>query len=271
MTKLFCDMVAHPHLTEDSSKLNSLHSSYRQLAQLGLFYIKDHILYLKEVFKNDTKFVSLHIVPSSLRNMIFIEFRANPIVGHLNAHQMFHRIRQQFVWPAMYQYCKKMTGSCPGCFLLNIPSCHCVDIIYSFLIDTPMRVLFVKIYVVRIEFNADDTKYYLIAACRMTLFTICEPPSEQNTAAFALALMKVWLRFGFFHTIIVDKDSKFLGIFANTAAFLKINIHVLLGERHDPMIVKRINRYLNSCLAIFCNKYSSFCVTFEVILMSLYA
>ena len=75
--------------------------------------------------------------------------------------------------------------------------------------DAPMRVLFVDIYATGSEFNFEGTKHHLIAACGMTSFAICEPTAEQNTASFAAALMKIWLRFGFSSTIVVDKDSKF--------------------------------------------------------------
>ena len=59
--------------------------------------------------------------------------------------------------------------------------------------------------------------------------------------------------------------------FAKTADLLKINIHVLSGENHDPMAVERINRYLNKCLTVFCNERGTNRVAQEGILMSLYA
>ena len=105
----------------------------------------------------------------------------------------------------------------------------------------------------------------------MTSFAICEATPEQNSKVFAAALMKIWLRFGFSHTIVVDKDRKFLGVFSKTAALLKINAHVLSGKNCDPMIVERICRYLNSCLTIFCNERGNNQVALEGILMSLYA
>ena len=83
--------------------------------------------------------------------------------------------------------------------------------------------------------------------------------------------MKIWLRFGFSHTIVVDKDSKFLGIFSQTAALLNINICVLSGENNDPIIVERICRFLNSCLTVFCNECGNNHVVLEGILMYMYA
>ena len=154
----------------------------------------------------------------------------------------------------MYRYVKHMCKRRPGCSLSNIIKNRCANLVYNFPVDAPMQVLFMDIYAAGLEFNFEGTEHYLIAANEMTSFAICEATSEQNAASFAAVLMKSWLRFGVSHTIVVDKDSKFLGVFAKTAALLKINIHVLSGKNHDPMIVKHICRFLNSCLTIFCNE-----------------
>jgi hypothetical protein len=226
---------------------------------------------MKEIFPDDVKYVELRIVPSSLYNIIFVAFHANPIGAHLDPYRTHHRIRQRYFWPGMYQYIRKMCRACPSCTLKNITKNRCSDLVYSFPIDAPMRVLFVDIYTAGSEFSFEGSKHYLIAACRMTSFAICEATVEQNSKVFAAALMKIWLRFGFSHTIVVDKDSKFLGKFAATAALLRINIHVLSGNNHDPMIVERICRFLNSCLTVFCNECGDNRVALEGILISLYA
>ena len=171
----------------------------------------------------------------------------------------------------MYAYIKKMCQAYPGFSLSNITRSRVADLVYSFPIEAPMRVLFVDIYAAGAEFNYEGTKHYLIAACGMTTFAIAEDTAEQDSSVFAGALMKLWLRFCFSHTIVVDKDSKFLGEFAKTASFLKINIHVLSGENHDPMLVERVCKYLNQCLQIFCSERGTNRVALEGILMSLYA
>ena len=66
------------------------------------------------------------------------------------------------------------------------------------------------------------------------------------------------------HTIVVENDSKFLGVFAHTAALLNTNIHVLSGENHDPMIVERIWRFLNSCLTIFATRATTITLLWKV-------
>ena len=54
-----------------------------------------------------------------------------------------------------------------------------------------MRVLFIDIYAAGAEFNFVGTKYYLVAACGMTSFTITEDTAEQNSTVFAAALMRI--------------------------------------------------------------------------------
>ena len=270
VTKLLLEIAANPSLGESQAHVQPLDHIYRQPARHGNFSTRDGVLYMKEIFQDDDRFVELRIVPSSMRNIIFVAFHANPIGGHLNSFRTYHRIRQRYFWPGMFQYIQKMCRACPGCNLSNITRNRCADLVYSFPIEAPMRVLFVDIYAAGAEFNFEGTKHYLIAACGMTAFAIAEDTAEQNSKAFASALMKIWLRFGFSHTIVVDKDSKFLGVFVQTAALLKINIHVLSGENHDPMLVERICRYLNSCLTVFCNERGDNRVALEGILMSLY-
>ena len=226
---------------------------------------------MKEISQNDIKFMEVQIVPASLVNILYMAFHANPIAGHLNPYQTYHRIRQRYFWPGMYQYIKRMCKTCPGCGLSNITKNRYADLVYSFPIDAPMRVLFVDIYAASTEFNFEGTRHYLIAACGMTSFGVCKATAEQSLTVFSAALMKIWLRFGFSHTIVVDKDSKFLREFVKTSALLKINMHTLLGSNHDPMIVERIFRFLNTCLTIFCNERGNTRVALEGILMSLYA
>ena len=104
----------------------------------------------------------------------------------------------------MYNYIKRLIKACPGCSLKNVTVTRSSDLVYGFPIDAPMRVLFVDVYAAGADLNFDGTKHYLIAACGMTAFGICEPSAQQTAADFAASLMKIWLRFGFSHTIVVD-------------------------------------------------------------------
>jgi hypothetical protein len=84
-------------------------------------------------------------------------------------------------------------------------------------------------------------------------------------------LAKIQMRFGLCHTIVLDKDSKFFGEFKEAVDLLQINRHVLSGGNHNPMLVERVNRYLNKGLKIMTNERDSVRVAMEAILLLLYA
>ncbi len=83
--------------------------------------------------------------------------------------------------------------------------------------------------------------------------------------------MKIIMQYGFCHTVVLDKDSKFFGVCHESLDLLKINCHVLSGGNHDPMLVEHINRYLNKGLKIMVNKRDSPCIALEAILLLIYA
>ena len=79
--------------------------------------------------------------------------------------------------------------------------------------------------------------------------------------------MKIQLRYGFCHTVVLDKDSKFFGVCREALDLLQINCHVLSGDNHNPMIVERVNRYLTKGLKIMTNERDSVRIALEAILL----
>ena len=93
VTSLLLEIVSRPAMAQSQQVVQKLDYIYRQPARLGQFSVKDKILYMREIFQNDDRYVELKIVPTSLRNIIFVAFHSNPIGGHLNAFRTYHRIR----------------------------------------------------------------------------------------------------------------------------------------------------------------------------------
>jgi hypothetical protein len=83
--------------------------------------------------------------------------------------------------------------------------------------------------------------------------------------------MKIQLRYGFCHTVVLDRDSKFFGVCRAALDLLQINCHVLSGNNHNPMIVERVNQYLTKGLKIMTNERDSVRIALEAILLLLYA
>ena len=50
----------------------------------------------------------------------------------------------------------------------------------------------------------------------MSTFAVAEPVSKTDSTIYAQALLMIMMRFGFAHTILLDKDSKFYATFTHT-------------------------------------------------------
>jgi hypothetical protein len=171
----------------------------------------------------------------------------------------------------MYAYVKRMCATCPGCALSNPTRSKSSELVYNFPVEAPFLVMHFDAYVASKHVGFEGSDAYLIGCCGMCSFACMEPVSKPSSTTFASAIMRILLHYGFCHTAVLDKDSKFFGVCREALDLLKINCHVLSGSNHNPMLVERLNRYLNKRLCIMCNERDSVRVALKAILLLLYA
>ncbi len=171
----------------------------------------------------------------------------------------------------MYSYIKRMCSACPGCTLANPTKGRSCELVYNFPIEAPFLVLHVDAYSAGAHSGFKGSDVYLVACCGMCTFGALKPVTGANARTFALAIMKIQLRYGFCHTVVLDKDSKFYGVFHESLDLLKINYHVLSGDNHNPMLVERLCQYFNKGLCIMTNEHNTVRVALEALLLLLYA
>jgi hypothetical protein len=267
---LIRNLVLHPGKICKST-LKDVHYVYRQpLRQLHIV-IEDEMLIFREPICGSMSYTRLQIVPAELRDILFVAFHSNPIGGHLDMACTLHRLRLRYHWPKMYAYIKRMCQACPGCALSNPSRSPSSDIVYHFPIEALFHVLFVDAYLAGKYSGFEGSNVYLLASDGMTGFMVMEPIQTPSFTTFASGMMKIQLRFGFCHTIVLDKDRKIFRAFKEAVNLLQINRHVLSGCNHNPMLVEGINWYLNKGLKIMTNKRDSVRVAMEAILLLLYA
>ena len=160
------------------------------------------------------------------------------------------KIRLRYYWPHMYKYIEKMISMCAGCYLADCSIRHTRELIYSFPVDEPFKVIHADVYTIGSELGFSGHKNFMVVICGLCTFACQEPLREMNSTTFADAIMKIMLANGLAHTIIVDKDSKFMGVFAQTIKLLQINFHVASGGNHDPVFTERLFVYYNKSLKI---------------------
>jgi hypothetical protein len=237
-----CAMVLDPSSIRKAT-LKDVHYAYRHHLQQSHIVTEDEMHILWEPIRGSTSYVRLQIVPKELHDILFVASHSNLISGHLNAYRTLHHLCLQYHWPELLSYIKQMCQACPGCAPSNSLPGTSSELIYHFPIKASFRVLFVDAYSTGKYSGFEDSKIYLIAACNMMGFSIMEPIPHAKSTNFASGIMKIQLRFGFYQTIVLDKYSKFFGVFKEAVDLLQINCHDLLGNYHNPMLVECVNYY----------------------------
>lgn len=105
-----------------------------------------------------------------------------------------------------------MCHACPGCSLSNPSWSSSSDLVYHFPIEAPFWVLFTDAYSAGKHSGFEGSKVYLLVSDGMTGFSVMEPIQHANSTTFTSDLMKIQMRFGLCHTIVLDKDANFGGI-----------------------------------------------------------
>ena len=265
-----CDIVCNPaSLSKDTLKDIPFH--YHSALWCALIMIEDGLLIYHEPIAGSMFYTKLILVPSSLQKILFIAFHWNAFGGHFNAFRTLHHLRLHYYWPGMYSYIKHVCSACPGCSLLNPTKSRSSELVYSFPIEAPFMVLHVDTYMVGSHTGFKGSEMYLVVCCSMCRFGALEPVSGANATTFASTIMKIQLCFEFCHTIILDKEKKFFGVCHKALDLIKINCHVLLGDKHNPMLVECLCQYFNKGLTIMCNERDRVRVTLECRVLLLYA
>ncbi len=257
--------------TLSNKALAGINFSYHPALRWSLIVIEDGILIYHKPLVGSESYTHLQLVPQEFCNILFVAFHYNPAGGHLNLYRMLHRLRLWYYWPGMYTYLKKMCAACPGCALANPTKAKSSELAYNFPIEAPFLVLHIDAYMAGKHSGFEGSETYLVACCGMCTFGALEPVTGANATTFALAIMKIQLQYGFSHTIVLNKDSKFFGVCREALNLLKINCCILSGDNHNPMLVERICRYFNKGLTIMCNERDMVRVALDLLLLLLYA
>jgi hypothetical protein len=160
--------------------------------------------------------------------------------------------------------------SSPGCALANPTKGRSCELVYNFP-KAPFLVLHIDAYLAGAHSGFKGSDVYLLACCGMCTFGALKPVTSPNATTFALAITKIQLRCGLCHTVVLNKDSKFYGVFRKSLDLLQINCHVLSGDNHNPMLVECLCRYFNKGLCIMTNKRDTVRVAPEALLLLLHA
>ena len=76
--------------------------------------IDDEVLY-KVITRTDGSVARLPWLPVSLIPDVLFLYHDHPMSGHFGVTRTFHKVREQFFFPRMYDHIKKYIRSCAAC------------------------------------------------------------------------------------------------------------------------------------------------------------
>ena len=200
-------VVDNPLLINNKS-LHAISYNFHLALQRSLIVVENDLLIYREPIPHTGSYTRLTIVPKEFYNILFIAFHTNPARGHLNSYRTLHHLRLHYYWPGMHSYIKRICSACPGCALANLTRGKTSKSVYNFPIEAPFRVLHVDAYSAGVHSSFEGSTSYFIGCCGMCSFGILKLVASATASTFASAIMKMQLRFGFCHTVVLDKDSK---------------------------------------------------------------
>ena len=71
-----------------------------------------------------------------------------------------------------------------------------MDLVYSFPVDEPTKVVHADVYTLRTELSFSGHKSFMVLVCGLYTFAHWEPLREMNSTSFSEAIMKILLANG---------------------------------------------------------------------------
>ena len=181
------ELIGNPSMIKKPNA-EKLYYSYRVPIRRKLIVMDEDMIILKEPIWGESNYRKLRIVPRDLRQIVFIEFHANPIGGHFGLHNTVVRIRLRFFWQGLYTYCKNMISKCAGCTLSGAMTSPSKELVYGFPIDGHMEVLHVDGFTVGASIHYACDKGFLVSTCGMCTYAVADPVPESNSTTYAQAM-----------------------------------------------------------------------------------
>ena len=134
----------------------------------------------------------------------------------------------------------KCCRQCTGCALANLTR-HISELCYKFPVEDRFFVLYVNGHQFGVHKNFEGSDSCFIAADCMASFACMEMVTDASATIYVLTLMKIMMRYDICHTLVVDKDSKFVNVFTEVVDLLQFNCHLFSAQNHNSMLVECIN------------------------------
>ena len=231
-----------------SAVISTAPVEFRTMLTKGLVAIlNSKLVYFKPILMNE-RYVTLLIIPESLRKPLFDHYHAGPSAGHMGEYKTLYRMRMRFFWPGLRNDVKKWVKGCANCVAYNVWRNRKSETHFSWPVTVPFWIMHVDLWSPGdVVLDKDGNKGYLLnAMCDITQFAVATPTFNTTAAHMATLFMEnVVLTFGMCAVVVIDDGSPFKGVFKELCDILRIQYWVLARKNHKGLSVERFHRFMN--------------------------
>ena len=244
---------------------------------------REHLLANRITFRNDrllvfkpipmtSRAVSLIIVPTNLRRIVFEHYHGSPSGGHMGEYKTLYRLRLRFLWPGMRRDIKSWVRSCAQCVAANNWRSRRSELYFSWPVTVPFWIMHIDLWSPGTVTDQDGFCYLLNCMCDLTQFVISIPVADTTAVNLAeLFVEQVILTYGMCAVIVVDDGSNFKGVFESMCKILDITLWTLARGNHKGNSVERFHRFLNKTQTIAGASVGTHCIFRRNAKLSAYA
>ncbi|CAF1231754.1 unnamed protein product [Adineta ricciae] len=255
--------------TFDSSKIKEeqrqdtfIHSLYEEVLRgkyKQSYSIEKEVLF-KIIHRPGNITLTVPYIPPSMINPLLEAYHDNPTAGHLGIHKTWHKIRDRYFWPGMYNQIKKYISSCTQCNHFKTSRTKAVGKLQP--IEPPNGVLDMMglDFVGPIPSSSSGNKYILVCTDYLSRYAITQATKNCTAETAAKFLVEqVILRFGVPRQLLTDRGSHFMShVFEAIASRCGIN-HITTTTYHPQCngLTERFNSTLVDSMGTYVNQQQS--------------
>jgi transposase InsO family protein len=239
---------------KDVNLSNRIKSILTQPDQYPHEIVDDGVLY-KLINRTDGSIVQLPWLPTSLIPDVLFLYHDHPMSGHFGVTRTFHKVREQFFFPRMYDHIKRYIRSCSACAQFNVQRQKKPGFLQC---ELPPDGVF---EIMQMDFwkapicSSNDNQYVLIITDRLSKFVFARAlPSASGAAAAEMLLEDIILKHGSIRYLQSDQGSHFRNELLSAITALT-GCQQVFSIPYHPMSNGQVERFNST----FCDQLKKYC------------
>ena len=236
-------------------KLRPIFEALAQGKNSSTYVLIDNVLH-KTLSRRLGSAVTVPYVPTTIISQVLNAYHDSPTGGHLGVHKTWHRVRNRYFWPNMFNTIRQYIQSCTKCQQFKIERTRSKGTLQP--IEPPSGILDLMglDFVGPVQASSRGNKYILVCTDYLSKFAITQATPDCSAESAAKFLVeKVILQYGVPKHLITDRGSHFMShVFRAIAARCGVKHNITtayhpqsngLTERFNATLVGSLSPYVN--------------------------